>query len=83
MLDTFRLCFSKEKHCSNSLTFAFLLEFPAVSAVLWQLVGVSFGQLVPFWGAQGPLQGEVKLLRLHCERQILFSVLAQNLEHLL
>lgn len=68
MLDTFRLCFSKEKH----LFFPFLLEFPAASAVLWQPVGESFGQLVPFWGAQGPLQRDIKLLQLHCVHQILF-----------
>lgn len=66
---------AKKNTALIALFFPFLLEFPAVNAVLWQLVGESFGQLVLFWGAQGPLQREVKLLRLHCAHQILFSVL--------
>lgn len=56
----------------NTYFFPFLLEFPAASAVLWQPVGESFGQLVPFWGAQGPLQRDIKLLQLQCVHQILF-----------
>lgn len=54
-----------------------LLELPAACATPRQpLRRDGFGQLVLFWGARGPLRKEVKLRRLHCTHQTLFSVLA-------